>query len=106
MTFIVLISAVIAAPTRPAQTTPTSTGPSSRPIAIAIMPPTVDCAPNLINSCAVCNVKTIPVNNNVSDTIVSESTPKCDICAMICLNRGLCLSCFIVSVYSTNLPIV
>ena len=45
VTFIVETSAVIAAPTRPAQTTPTRTGPSSRPMPMAMTAPMVLCAP-------------------------------------------------------------
>ena len=103
VTFIVEISAVMAAPTRPAQTTPTSTGPSSRPMAIAMTAPIVLCAPNLMNSCAVCSVSTTPVKRSVSDTIDSESTPRCDICAKICRMRGRCVNCRIVSAYKRTI---
>ena len=79
VTFMVLISAVMAEPVRPAATTPTSTGPSSLPTAIATMPPTVDSAPNLIISPAICKVITMPVNSKVRETIGSVSTPRWDI---------------------------
>ena len=45
VTFIVPISAVMAAPTRPAMTTPVKIGPSSRPMATDMTPPSVDWAP-------------------------------------------------------------
>ena len=87
VTFIVLISAVMADPTRPAQTTPTSTGPSSRPMAMAMTPPIVDCAPKRMNSCATCSVMTMPVKSIVKETMANESTPRCDICAKMCRKR-------------------
>jgi hypothetical protein len=75
VTFIEPISAAMAAPTRPAATTPVSTGDSSRPTAIATTPPTDDCAPYLMNSWAICTVMTIPVNSMVSATIGANRPP-------------------------------
>ena len=83
VTFIVPNSAVIAAPTRPANTTPANTGPSSRPIAMAIIPPTVPCAPYRINTSAICNVITAPAKNIVRLNIGNELTPKCAICSIV-----------------------
>ena len=80
VTFIVLISAVMAEPTRPATTTPTSTGPSSLPMAMVMTPPIVDCAPKRMNSWAICSVMTMPVKSSVSPTMGSESAPRCAIC--------------------------
>ena len=84
VTFIVEISAVMAEPTRPAQTTATSTGPSSRPMPMAMIAPTVLWAPYLMSSSAVCSVSTTPVKIIVRLTMTSESTPRCDICVRIC----------------------
>ena len=97
VTFIVAISAVMAEPTRPAQTTATSTGPSSRPIAIVTMPPSVPCAPKRMRTSAVCSEMTTPVKSSVRLTIISESTPRCDICARMWRRRGLWRSARIVS---------
>ena len=83
MTFIVPISAAIAAPTRPATTTPVKTGASSRPIAIATTPPTEEAAPKRTNSFDVCTANTMPVNIIVISTIGSESAPNLAICLTV-----------------------
>ena len=65
----------MAAPIRPATTTPVRMGASSRPMAMATMPPTESAAPNRTNSLAVWTLMTIPVHRMVMLTMGSESAP-------------------------------
>ena len=85
VTFIVPNSAAMAAPIRPATTTPTKTGTNSRAIAIATIPPTEAEAPKRTNSLAVCTENTMPVQRIVIKTIGRESAPKSAICLMTSL---------------------
>ena len=74
------ISAAMAAPIRPATTTPVRMGDSSRPMAMATMPPTESAAPKRTNSLAVWTDMTMPVHRMVMLTMGRESAPSRAIC--------------------------
>ena len=76
VTFIVPSSAVMAAPTRPATTTPVRIGPSSRPMAIDMTPPKVDWAPYRSRISTICRVITMPAKRRVRLTMGRELTPR------------------------------
>ena len=89
VTFIVPISAVIAAPTRPATIKPVRAGPSSRNIASATTGPTAVSMFRAANWKYACGVKTAPVNAPVTTTTSCEPNPTSAICLSVSHTRTL-----------------
>ena len=81
------ISALIAAPTRPATINPASTGPSSRNIETATTGPTAVSMFRLANWKYACAVKTAPVNAPVTITTNCERNPISAICWITSFGR-------------------
>jgi hypothetical protein len=75
VTFMEPSSAAMAEPTRPAITTETRIGVSSRASATATTPPMALVAPYLMNSLAICSVKTMPTESEINRAIGRLSTP-------------------------------